>query len=219
MKKMILITMGLVLSTLTNINAQSAAKTSGVEYWSLGPILGFGGSWVNNMDNQNFKPSGELGLGIIYSRHEHWGLGADVTASAEGYSSEYLWNGVSYTSEVTPVYLRFTPKVYYFFMDYGDKVRPKIYLGPSVAYKLGEGQDINAPALANGDLPRILNPTGEVFDNMDIGVKVGAGANIQLARSLWLNTDLGYYQGLMDATDMDNKNSNLRLNLGLMFGL
>lgn len=223
MKKLAILTIGLVLGSLTAVDAQTQAKAkktkTGAEYWSLGPIMGFGGSWMTGMNNQNFKPSGELGVGFIYSRREHWGFGADLTGSSEGYVAEYTMNGVKYTSNITPVYLRLTPKAYYFFGDYGDIVRPKIYLGPSVGVKLGEGQEVTTVTYTGGDIPKTLNPQGDVYRSMDFGVKFGAGANIQLAKSMWLNTDIGYYQGLVDVTGLNNMNTSLRLNLGLMFGL
>lgn len=213
--KRIVLTTGLVLSALISTYAQS-----GAQYWSLGPVLGFGGSWLTGLNNQDFMPSGEVGLGVIYSRHEHWGFGADLTGSSEGYSVDYMKDNISYHTDVMPVYLRLTPKAYYFFGEYGDVVRPKLYLGPSVAYKMSEEQSMTKSSnVVMSDVPATVAPRGDVFNDWDFGIKVGAGANIQLAKSVWFNADAGYYQGLADVTGMDNMNSHLRLNLGVMFGL
>ena len=62
------------------------------------------------------------------------------------------------------------------------------------------------------------------FRTFDWGLDAGAGVNVRLARATWLNMDLGYYQGLMDAVKNDaagnmNMNENLRFNIGVLFGL
>lgn len=222
MKKIALMIIGIVFTVLTRSNGQTATTASATgktQYWSLGPVLGFGHNWLTDMSNRNFMPSGELGLGLVYSRHKHWGYGGDVTLSSEGYSAEYTMGAVNYSTTVTPVYIRINPKAYYFFGDYGNIVRPKVYLGPSLGFKITESYTLETTGYINGDAPRLADPRGEIFNTVDFGVKAGAGANIQLAKSTWLNTDIGYYQGLVDATGMDNWNSHLRLNLGVMFGL
>lgn len=227
MKKIALFTTGLILA-ISTANAQDmvvqkekAVKTPGPSYWSIGPTLGFGHSWMSNMSDQNFKPTANIGLAVIYSRDEHWGWGADLAASAEGYDMDYTMGSRVYNANITPVYLRLTPKAYYFFGEYGDVVRPKVYLGPSVAYKLGEDQSVSVSTWPNGDaVPRTVYPGGaDVFNDFDLGVNVGAGANVRLASHTWLNLDLGYTHGLIDVTDMNNMNRNLKINAGLMFGL
>jgi hypothetical protein len=163
MKKIALFMTGLfAVATVANaqtmvMQTQKAKKTPSASYWSMGPTAGFGHSWLSNVENQNFKPAFSLGLGFVNSRNNHWAWGADIIASAEGYDMEYNLNGTMYDVEVTPIYLRLNPKVYYFFGDYGDAFRPKLYLGPSVAYKMDERQDseLNAIGLSDG-VPHLL---------------------------------------------------------------
>jgi outer membrane protein W len=104
-------------------------------------------------------------------------------------------------------------QVTYFFGKFGDRVRPKVYAGPSVAVRVAEQQ------FYDGD---DLNLDEDLFSRADFGITAGVGANFRLSRLTWLNVDAGYYHGFVDvipnANDF-NGNRNLRLNVGLMWGL
>jgi outer membrane protein W len=208
MKKMILIAAALLTIGAGQLNAQ---------YISLGPVAGFGQNQVTNLGgNIHFMPSGYLGLGMIYAKNVHWGWGAQLTAASEGYKVDGT-DGTSAT--VTPLYVRLTPRAYYFFGNANSVVRPKIYLGPTVAAKVAESTNYSYGLV--GDM-YMLNSTGS-FRTFDVGVNGGAGVNIRLMKATWLNLDAGYTQGLMDAVKDPagryNMNENLALNVGLLFGL
>ena len=199
-------------------NANSFAS-----HLSLGPVLGIGGSWVSNTSgNRGFKTSPALGIGLVYSTNQHFGIGAQLLVSHEGYETEYTMpNGSREEVEINPVYLRLPIQFTYFFGDFGDRVRPKIYVGPSIAVKVDEVHHYTSDALRplEGDLK-----SGDLFDGFDAGLTAGIGANFRIGRLTWLNTDIGYYHGLVDVLDNDvsrnfNGNRNLRLNVGLMWGL
>ena len=132
MKKIFIISIGMVALAATSYSQTAKHRNSSAEtqYMSLGPTIGIGHSWLSDVDDQTVKPSGHIGIAFIYSRFAHWGWGAELIASHEGFRREAP-NGVNMS--VDPTYLRFTPKAYYFFGDYGDKCRPKIYAGPSLA--------------------------------------------------------------------------------------
>ena len=125
MKKFLTIAIGVLFMAYSSANAQSS-KRSNIDYTSLGPIAGFGHSWLSGMDNQDFKPSIQLGIGMIYSKYEHLGIGADFSVSHEGYRMENELTNTEWT--VNPVYLRLTPKLYYFFGEYGALVRLAIFI-------------------------------------------------------------------------------------------
>jgi len=225
MKKYLILMVGVIMSSFT-VNAQSAnsvasgnvlSKTRGAQYFSLGPVAGFGHSWLSNMDGQKFKPSGYLGISLMYSRMEHWGFSDELVVSHEGYSLDYVRAGHLYNTKVDPVYLRMTPKAYYFFGQYGNTVRPKIFLGPSIAVKIAEDQYTNDNTMHYDGTTVMTN--SDLFHTVDLGVEGGAGVNIKMARHIWFNVDASYYQGVLYVTDMDNMNQNVKLNLGLMFGL
>lgn len=195
--------------------AQETARKSNTQYLSLGPVAGVGLNWVSNMaGSSKGMVATNFGIGLIYAKDDHWGWGGQLVASAEGYNVSY--NGT--TVKAMPLYLRMPLRAYYFFGDYKDVVRPKIYLGPSLAVKLSE----------NDDFPNhytdaaIYNNTG-MFRTFDLGINAGAGVNIKVSKATWLNLDLGYTQGLMDVVDDPashyNTNQNLAFNAGVLFGL
>jgi len=215
MNRLLTITSAVLLTFSTYANAQSS-KRSNIDYASLGPIAGFGHSWVSGGDKMDFKASGHLGIGLIYSKHEHWGWGADLTVSHEGFKMED--NAANSEMVVNPVYLRLTPKAYYFFGKYGSNIRPKVYLGPSVAYKVDERVTFNDEKLSKDDV-KLLTGEDHIFDDIDFGLTAGAGVNIKVAGRTWLNLDASYYHGIIDVTDDGNANRNIRLNVGLLFGL
>ncbi|HRO43546.1 MAG TPA: porin family protein [Flavipsychrobacter sp.] len=214
MKKFLTIATGLFFAASINVNAQTK-KRSNVEYMSLGPIVGFGHSWVSGKDNQDFKASVNLGIGLIYSKHEHWGFGADLAVSHEGFKMEDDLTNTELV--VNPVYLRLTPKAYYFFGSYGNKIRPKVYAGPSLAYKVDERVSFNDERLNSDEVKAVFGK--DIFDDADLGITAGAGLNVELKKGVWLNLDGNYYHGLLDVTDNGGANRNLRLNVGVLFGL
>jgi len=207
MKKILLLTTGILMALSTESMAQ---------YLSLGPVGGFGGSWTTGLPGSNrTQPSGYLGLGLVYSKNIHWGWGAQLEVSSEGYRREAMGDEV----RDNPVYLRLPIRGYYFFGDYGSKVRPKVYLGPSFGLKLGESSSMSTMYS-----DAYMAGSSNNFRTFDFGLDAGAGLNVRLAKATWLNMDLGYYQGLMDAVKNDaagntNMNENLRFNVGVLFGL
>ncbi len=214
--KKLLFTAGLALAMTTQVDAQSKNTRSNVQYLSLGPIAGVGHSWISSMDHQDLKPSVSLGIGLVYSKHEHWGWGADLVASHEGFKVKDEATGTKMA--INPTYLRLTPKAYYFFGKYGSPIRPKVYAGPSLGVKLKEDHYNNGDRMSAGEPAPVFNRE-DVFNDLDLGLTAGAGLNIRLAKSTWLSMDGNYYHGLLDVTDHGNMNRNLRFNIGVMFGL
>lgn len=204
---------------LANNSAQAqethATRPTRAQYWSVGPVIGAGHSWTSNMGGKTmYNPSGYVGVGAVYAKNEHWGWGGQLTIGSQGYSVEYTGK----SALVRPIYIRVPVRAYYFFGDFRNKIRPKVYLGPSVAVKVGEMENIDPMAGDN----MMMSRTGS-FRTMDIGVNAGAGVNIQLAKATWFNIDIGYYQGVIDvvkdAAEQNNMNQNLGLNLGILLGV
>lgn len=211
-----ILTLALIATTATFAQEQQTKTRTKSKYTSIGPVAGMGHSWVSNKTTF-FKPTAYLGAGILYSRFEHWGFGGLATVSHEGYTEEIYRNGNTYSNYYNPVYVRVTPRAYYFFGDYGNTVRPKIYAGPSIAVKAVEEQYINTPPLRGDIAPDPV--TGDVFKRWDAGINAGAGVNIKIAEYTWLNLDADYYHGLLNVTNMNNKNRALRANVGVMIGI
>lgn len=193
---------------------------SKAQYISIGPVGSFGHSWVSNMTGTaQFKASPTLGLGLVYSKDNHWGWGAELNVSHEGYRMD---NGLN-TMAVNPVYLRLPLRVYYFFGKYDSNVRPKIYLGPTFGFKVDEVAYMNGSRMSNTDVMTVYSMNNDMFNSFDVGLNTGAGVNVRLMKATWLNMDLGYNLGFLDAVDDAagnyNMNQNLRVNVGLLFGL
>ncbi|HXS35489.1 MAG TPA: porin family protein [Flavipsychrobacter sp.] len=207
MKRILLLATTIMFATVPQSFAQ---------YISLGPVGGFGTSWVGNMPGTTkFQPSGYLGVGLIYAKNVHWGWGGQLQVSSEGYRKEDMMGDISM---VNPVYLRLPLRAYYFFGKQNDNIRPKLYLGPSFGLKLAESSSMS-PYYSDAYIPGASND----FRTFDFGLNAGAGVNIRLVRATWLNLDLGYYQGLTDAVKDPsgnyNVNHNLALNVGVLFGI
>jgi opacity protein-like surface antigen len=208
MKRISLFATGLLLACSFEGQAQKLAQ-----HISLGPIAGVGHSWVSNTEDQELKLSGQLGIALIYSTKTHFGWGIDLAASHEGLKWE---DAAGNDMSVDPTYVRVVPKAYYFFGKYGNAVRPKVYIGPSIGFKLAEDHYYNGDRLSENTA---VVSDEDVFDNIDLGLTAGAGLNVRLKQGMWLNMDGGYYHGLVDVTDADQMNRNLKFNVGLMFGL
>lgn len=187
------------------------------QYVSLGPSGGIGLSWIS-LDENGFDQQSHLlwngGVTFVYSTESHLGFGADLKFSQEGYKVSYEISGVSFENKVNMNYLRLPLRFIYFFGEYGNAVRPKIFIGPT------PGLLLSAQSTTEGTSVDVKDD----FNSFDLGIHAGAGVNFRLAERIWLNTDVTYYHGLLDATDDDvsgnenNFNRNLALNVGLAFG-
>lgn len=209
MKKLVLGMLALAL-TLT-VSAQNL---------SFGPTVGFGHSWMTGAENVKFKPGFNVGGTLVYSFVPHWGVGADIRASfMEGVRSKIENGNTSIESKVNATYLRIPVKLYHFFGDYGDRVRPKIYIGPSVGFLLG-GKIKGETTIGNTSTETEAD-TKDYLKGIDFGFIAGAGANFRLQRNTWLNLDLVYGNGLIDVTEANNYSAhrNLSLNVGVTFPL
>jgi hypothetical protein len=199
-----------------NSNAQTNThnNTRG-ETILLGPVAGFGSSWVGYAPGSAMAvPSGYGGIGLIDIKGPHWGWGGQLVLSSEGYKTSYP----RFQQKDIPLYLRLPVRAYYFFGNRSNIVRPDIYLGPSFGMKASEHMITNNYL---GDVTNDHNASN--FRLFDAGIDGGAGVNIQLSRQMSLNLALEYYQGitdaLKDAADTYNTDHDFDLTLGLLFDL
>jgi hypothetical protein len=193
--------------------ASALSFTAQAQYFSLGPSVGFQDTWVTNDLNADnkivFHPGWNAGASFVYSTESHWGIGADLKYSMEGVSIKT--ESLDVTSDWNLSYLRLPIRAIYFFGDYGDAVRPKVFAGPTMGLLLASKLDgIDEKDGTNG---------------FDFGLHAGAGINFRLAEAIWLNTDITYTQGLIDVdqeneiSDGNNLNGNVGVNVGVLFGL
>ncbi len=197
-------------------NAQETTKKKNeAQYLSIGPVAGVGMNWVSGLPGSSKAMlSTNFGLGMIYAKNEHWGFGGQLMVSAEGYDFDYG----GHEFKAMPLYLRMPLRAYYFFGDFKNTVRPKVYIGPSLAVKLSENDNMPARNMDN-----FINRNSGEFNPFDLGINAGGGVNIKMSRSIWLNLDVAYTQGLLDAVNDPAGNYNTNMNLGfgagLLFGL
>ncbi|MFN0275636.1 MAG: porin family protein [Chitinophagales bacterium] len=185
------------------------------QYISVGPIISFGSSFISLGDdvdlvNVKFHPNWNGGVMLVYSTVSNLGFGADIIYSREGGSINEVVSGITLEKATDIDYVRVPLKVIWFFNEYGNPIRPKIFLGPQLAYMFKaetEGIDVK-----------------EDYNVFDVGIVAGGGANFKLAEAIWLNTDIHYYHGLVDITADDfadeiNLNSNIGFSIGVAFGI
>lgn len=193
-----------LLLTLSLLNAQSRQK------FCVGVTNGFGQAWLTNTGyNHTFKPSYNIGLTFESSKEVHWGLGGDIKYSMEGVRYHNTTTGQDRRYDLS--YIRAPFRMHLYLNRYSKTFRPKIGVGPSIGYLIGTGQHtLNLERFQEQD------ETSRNFNKLDVGFQCMTGLNIHIAEDVWLNTDITYYQGLLEIDGSHIKNRNLGLNLGVL---
>ncbi|MGN6293891.1 MAG: porin family protein [Chitinophagaceae bacterium] len=194
-----------------------SATTIHAQNLSLGPTAGFGHSWTssdNGSQNGRFHSSYNIGGKLVYSFISHWGVSADVKFSSEG---ETLGLDKDNKTVMRANYIRIPLQGIYFFGDYGNRLRPKISVGPSFGFLVGG----ETKQHDDGHVVSTVK-TKDLAENFDFGLTGAAGLNYRLARGTWLNADIAYYHGLTDMASssvVNAKNRNIGVNIGVLFPL
>lgn len=196
---------------LISVFALFSLSIASAQEFSLGPTIGLNNSWIDEVPGDNEALLGlNAGLTLVYSTEEHWGVGLDLKYSGEGMKTKL--RGETATTRLN--YVRIPIKLIYFFNNFGNDFRPKIYVGPSLGI------------LAGGETKLFL-PSGtakvdskDLYEDVDLGLLFGTGFNYRIASGTWLNVDLAYGHGFTDiAKTGDAYNRNFSLNVGLAWGL
>jgi hypothetical protein len=192
----------------------SAASALFAQNISLGPSVGVQHSWITGTETIKFKPGVSVGGVLTWSPAPHWGLGGDIRVSfLEGVKSKTDATHSTAVDRIHATYLRVPLKATYFFGEFGDKVRPKLYVGPSFGFLLGGETKYSNSSLTT--------KTNKVLQGFDWGVIAGAGFNYRIKRNTWFNFDLAYTNGLKDVTEAAgyHANRNVTMNVGVTFPL
>ena len=196
--------------------AVSSAAVVSAQNLSFGPTVGFGHSWTNSEKgslDRMFHPSYNIGGKLVYSFVSHWGLSGDVKYSSEGHT---LGTDADNKTVGRLNYIRIPIQAIYFFGDFGDAVRPKISIGPSMGFLVGGKTRtyVDDEEISEDDVKSFTK-------GFDFGATGAVGANFKISSNTWLNTDISYYHGLTEASEIGTsfKNRNLGLNIGLTFGI
>lgn len=178
---------------------------------SIGFTAGFGHSWAN-IEDARFHPSYNLGAKMVYSFQSNWGVSADLKFSSEGATAG---PDADNKSVVRANYVRLPLQGIYFFGKYGDRIRPKISLGPSFGFFTG-----GKTKMYNNDELVSEGKSKDALKGLDLGATIGGGLNVRIAPATWLNADLSYYLGLVNVAESgDFKNRNIGINIGVTFPL
>ena len=180
---------------------------------SIGLIGGVGHSWTSIDKSDAVKtrlhPAYNAGARIVYSFESNWGISGDLKFSSEGQTI-----GADNDNKVVTRanYIRIPLQGIYFFGKFGDRVRPKISLGPSFGILTGG----KVRSIVNDDVAG-KGKTKDYWKSFDVGITVAAGGNVRVADATWLNLDLSYYHGLADVTEIgpDGSNRNIGVNVGI----
>ena len=189
--------------------------------FSLGPNAGFGATWISNFESSKYQPAGNVGVSLIYSALEHFGIGADLKYSIEGGKRNYSVGTTAFTQTLRADYLRIPVKAIYFFNDRGDRLRPKVAIGPSFGFRIGGKNELETMP-ASGTATVSKSDIKNVYKDFDLGLQGSAGINYRLVSKTWLNLGLAYTHGLINNavnTSSNLKNRNLQLEVGVNFGL
>ncbi len=199
--KILTLTAALLITVIANAqtnNDKIPAEPIKQSIFSIGLKGSFGHSYIMPYKDYTFNSSWNAGIAATYAPWAHWGLGLDAIYSSEGASFNYMDDVLTTKLD----YVRVPVKAIYFFRTYEKDFRPKVTLGPSVGFLVNQTNTANA-------------------NFIDLGANVTAGFNYRLLRAVWLNADLSYYQGFLDAYSGNNEtdlNGNVRLDLGICVG-
>jgi hypothetical protein len=148
--------------------------------------------------NSRFHASWNIGIAVMHSTGEHWGLGLDASYSQEGASFQHE----DLRSSIQLSYVRLPLRVNYFFRRYGNDLRPRISVGPCLGVLLNDQDHAG-------------------YRTLDGGLSGSAGFSYRLLRGLWLTWDATYNHGLQTIPTNDPNlpsNGNIRADIGLMAG-
>lgn len=186
-----------------------ATRAQAQENVSIGPIVGVSiANFRGDVANNDWKPGLTVGGFYNYSSETGFGFSGQLLFTQMGAQTN------NKTGEINLNYIQAPLLATFFFGQYGDKVRPKIFLGPSLNFLVG-ARDKDGNNL-NGD------SNNRAYSPFDLGLTFGAGINIRLQEKIWLNLDARYGLGLIDVTKDGNsnvKNNNFGINAGLSFPL
>lgn len=186
-----------------------SSRAQAQENVSIGPLVGLSiANFRGDISNTDWKPGLTIGGFYNYSSESGFGFSGQLLFTQLGAQIN------NKTNEINLNYIQAPLLATFFFGRYGDRLRPKIFLGPNLNFLVG-ARDKNGNNI-NGD------SNNRVYAPFDLGLTFGAGLNYRLQEKIWLNFDARYGVGLIDVTRLDNakvRNNNWGINLGLSFPL
>jgi outer membrane protein W len=188
--------------------ASVVSSTEGIaqENVSIGPIVGANFSKLaGNTIYNDWKTGATAGIFINYSGENRFGVNGQILYSRIGGESP---NGAS---KGHLDYIQIPIMGTYYLNGRGNKLRPKVMLGPYIGFL----------AKATNESGVSINPegVGQPYKGIDAGAAMGIGFNYSIGRKIWLNADLRYNLGLTQVMNViaDVHNRSWGINVGLSF--
>lgn len=180
------------------------------ENLSIGPMVGVSiANLRGDISNNAWKPGLMAGGFINYSANSGFGVSGQVLFTQLGANADD--NSV----HVRLNYIQVPILATYFLGKYGQKVRPKLFIGPHINFLLSakdqEGNNL------------MIDPDTKRVKPFDAGITAGFGLNVRLKNKIWLNADARYGLGLLNIQNQNNGkewfNQNIGVNVGVSFPL
>lgn len=195
-----------VLFTLFIAAVVSFTKGIAQENVSIGPIVGANFSKLaGNTIYNDWKTGATLGIFINYSGENRFGVNGQLLYSRMGGKSP------NNASKGHLDYIQIPIMGTYYLNGRGNKLRPKVMLGPYIGFLVK----------ATNESGVSINPqgTGQPYKGIDAGAAMGLGFNYSIGRKIWLNADLRYNLGLAQVMNViaDVHNRSWGINVGLSF--
>lgn len=202
MKKYLL---GFIISTSFCLAATAQSK------FTLGPTAGLGYTTIKNTSKSAGKLAAGFGAALVYNLSENFGIGLDGKYSIQGERTRL--NDISYTRSLN--YLQFPLKAIYSFTSFNDRIKPRVFAGPSFGLLVG-----GKTKLATADNDVKVYWSKDLYKTFDFGINAGGGFGYQLDDYTTLSADLSYYNGLSNLLkDSHARNRTLLVNFGVNFSL
>lgn len=207
---------------------------SQAQHLQLRPLAAFGHAYENNLGKTNifgteantigksqFKPSYAIGIGMSYTLGTHWAIGADMMYSKEGRNIRYRshYDNYDFNDIENIYYLRLPVHVSYYFGKQASRLRPYAGAGLSFGILLNQTFMWKANNAQTADYLSRVSVIVPGADNFDIGWVVNAGCQYQLNSKAALFSSLKYYHGITGQDWFNQRNRNLRIELGYSLSL
>ncbi len=211
--------------------------------WSYGFQGSFGLSTVTNVyDSRLNSPSFGGGVQIMYKLNDHWQSGASLQFSRDRYKGNAISSPISlipgmfetdalnFTQTETADMRRLLLQLRYNWLSPVTKIRPYTYLGGSLGYRsIGS---LDAVLRGNDAYTREVFSSFDVmtphYSRIDYGLIAGAGLSWQIGQGRLITTELFYYHGLKEQSDiisyfmdkeythLKQRQQNLRVQVGFL---
>ena len=200
----------------------AAAQDSGVKGFSIGPQVGgqLTTSVYTGDGSDAFSSSPGIGIKAgaqaVYNFNKMFGLQAELFFDNRSYTQELEGQTQSIEASVTENHISLPVMFRYNLPFGGDKIVPKVTVGPYASYWLGGTSEVDGQS---SDLE------SDGVNAFTVGATAGVGVDIQDLGPGDLAIDLRYERGFLnrnadDQTDINQFNQDfLGLSVGYLFGI